>query len=184
MHKTYKKSISRRQLRSREARWGGSLRQNHEAMYKNVIQGSASGASEPSVAKPSGLGRRVNGALAWWKLVFLSGEISHSSVGPSVPRSFGGNVVGELGEVSRGHSSRMTRAGSSCRRVTRPAKVSGGLTCDEGPNRNDELESSCSPCEYSPTGEAQGGAKWVAPARGNGLRRTMPANPYYLTTVR
>ena len=178
------KSISRWQLRSREAWWGGSLRQIHEAMYKNVIQGSASGASEPSVAKPSGLRRRVNGALAWWKLVFLSGEISCFSVPPVAESAYIGNNLGELGEVSRGHSSRMTRAGSSCRRVTRPAKVSGGLTCDEGPNRNDELESSCSPCEYSPTGEAHGGAKWVARARGNGLRRTMEANPYYLTTVR
>ena len=60
------KSISRWQLRSREAWWEGSLRQNHEAMNKNVIQGLASGASEPSIAKPSGLRRRVNGALAWW----------------------------------------------------------------------------------------------------------------------
>ncbi len=115
------KSISRWQLRSREAWWGGSLRQNHEAMYKNVIQGSASGASEPSVAKPSGLRRRVNGALAWWKLMPLSGEAS----GPRVPFLTGssrvGNDYGGNRGVSRRHSSRRNRAGSSCRRVTRPA---------------------------------------------------------------
>ena len=70
------KSTSRRQLRSREALWEGSLRQIREAMYKNVIQGPASGASEPSVAKPSGLGGRVNGALAWRKWMLLSGEAS------------------------------------------------------------------------------------------------------------
>jgi len=48
----------------------------------------------------------------------------------------------------------MTRAGSSCRRVTRPAKVTGGLTYDEGPNRNDEVWSSCSQCGYAPSGVA------------------------------
>jgi hypothetical protein len=88
------KSISRWQLRSREAWWEGSLRQNHEAMNKNVIQGLASGASEPSIAKPSGLGRRVNGALAWWKLVFLSGEISLSSVLLLLSRFLAGNGSG------------------------------------------------------------------------------------------
>ena len=37
--------------------------------------------------------------------------------------------------VSRGRSSRIERAGSSRRRVTRPAKVTGGLRRGEGPNR-------------------------------------------------
>ena len=50
----------------------------------------------------------------------------------------------------------MKRAGSSCRRVTRPAKGPDGLTRGEGPNRNDESETFCSPCGYSPTGEALG----------------------------
>jgi len=85
------KSISRWQLRSREAWWEGSLRQNHEAMYKNVIKGLASGASEPSIAKPSGLRRRVNGAFAWWKLVFLSGEIFCFSVPPVAGSTCAGN---------------------------------------------------------------------------------------------
>jgi hypothetical protein len=177
------KSISRWQLRSREAWWEGSLRQNHEAMNKNVIKGLASGASEPSIAKPSGLGRRVNGALAWWKLVFLSGEISHSGVMPLGYRSFDGNVAGELGEVSRRHSSRMKRAGSSCRRVTRPAKISGGLTCDEGQNRNDKSRSFCSSCGYSPTGEAQAWREEGSLDAGRGW--LVSANRFhYPTTVR
>ena len=150
------KSTSRRQLRSREARWEGSPRQIHEAMYKNAIQGPVSGASEPSVAKPSGLRHRVNGALAWRKWMLLSGEISHSSVRLMVYRSFGGNVAGELREVSRGHSSDRKRAGSSCRRINRPVKNPDGLTWNEGPNRNDKSRSFCSSCGYSPTGEAYG----------------------------
>ena len=63
-------------------------------MYKNVIQGSASGASEPSVAKPSGLRRRVNGALAWRKWMFLSGEISCFSVPPVAGSALAGNGMG------------------------------------------------------------------------------------------
>jgi len=96
------KSISRWQLRSREAWWEGSLRQNHEAMYKNVIKGLASGASEPSIAKPSGLRRRVNGAFAWWKWVFLSGEISFSSVWSLITRSCVGNSAGEIEKSAEG----------------------------------------------------------------------------------
>jgi len=71
-------------------------------MYKNVIQGSASGASEPSVAKPSGLGRRVNDALAWWKLVFLSGEISCFSVPPVAGSAYIGNNLGEWEKSAEG----------------------------------------------------------------------------------
>ena len=96
------KSISRWQLRSREAWWEGSLRQNHEAMYKNVIKGLASGASEPSIAKPSGLRRRVNDAFAWWKLVFLSGEISLSSVSPWAGSARAGNGMGEREKSAEG----------------------------------------------------------------------------------
>ena len=58
----------------------------------------------------------------------------------------------------------MKRAGSSCRRVTRPAKGPDGLTCDESPNRNDEFEFSCSTSGYSPTGEALG---WRGESRSN-----------------
>ncbi len=71
-------------------------------MYKNVIQGSTSGASEPSVAKPSGLRRRVNGALAWWKLVFLSGEISCFSVPPVAGSAYIGNNLGEWEKSAEG----------------------------------------------------------------------------------
>ncbi len=71
-------------------------------MYKNVIQGSASGASEPSIAKPLGLGRRVNGALAWWKWVFLSGEISLSCVSPQAGSTCAGNGMGEREKSAEG----------------------------------------------------------------------------------
>jgi len=63
-------------------------------MYKNVIQGSASGASEPSIAKPSGLRRRVNDALAWRKLMFLFGEISCPSVRAMPGSTYVGNNMG------------------------------------------------------------------------------------------
>ena len=63
----------------------------------------------------------------------------------------------------------MNRAGSSCRRVTRPVKVTGSLTNDEGPNRNDETEPFCSSCGYSPTGEAQGWREEDNPASGDDL---------------
>lgn len=50
----------------------------------------------------------------------------------------------------------MKRAGSSCRRGSRPSKESGGLTWGEGPNRNDELWSFCSPCGYASPEVAHG----------------------------
>ena len=68
----------------------------------------------------------------------LPGEASSTCVaGLEAPRrrsgaSSNGRVEGR--GVSRGHSSREKRAGSSCRRESRPAKVSGGLTRGEGPN--------------------------------------------------
>ena len=107
------KSISRWQLRSREVLWEGSLRQSHEAMYKyrgfgrqrseqHVIKGLASGASEPSIAKPSGLGRRVNDAFAWWKLMFLSGEVSRFSVPPVAGSAYVGNNLGRREKSAEG----------------------------------------------------------------------------------
>ena len=82
------KSISRRQLRSREASWEGSPRQSRGAMYKKAILGLASGASGHNAAKPFGLGRRVDGTFARWKSVPLSGEASLSSDGGlNLPRS-------------------------------------------------------------------------------------------------
>jgi hypothetical protein len=70
------KSISRRQLRSREAWWEGSRRQSRGAMNNKAILGLASGASGHHAAKPFGLGRRVDDTFARWKLMFLSGEAS------------------------------------------------------------------------------------------------------------
>lgn len=70
--------------------------------------------------------------------VFLPGEASSPcGIGLNLPercrgRSSDGSI--ERRGVSRGHSSCLKRAGSSCRRVTRPAKVSGWLTGNEGPN--------------------------------------------------
>jgi hypothetical protein len=56
-------------------------------MNKKAIQGLAFGASGHNAAKPSGLGRRVDGPLARWKLVFLSGEASSpGGVGFNLPR--------------------------------------------------------------------------------------------------
>ena len=56
-------------------------------MNKKAIQGLASGASQHHMAKPSGLGRRVDGTLARRKLVLLSGEASGpGGVGFNLPR--------------------------------------------------------------------------------------------------
>ena len=115
------KSISRWQLRSREAWWEGSLRQNRGAMDKKVILGPASGASEHNVAKPSGSGCRVDDTFARWELMTLSGEASAPRVPLLTGSSRVGNDHGGNRGVSRRHSSRRKRAGSSCRRVTRPA---------------------------------------------------------------
>ena len=51
-------------------------------MNKKAIQGLASGASGHNAAKPFGLGRRVDGTLARWKLVLLSGETSPACGSP------------------------------------------------------------------------------------------------------
>ena len=81
---------------------------------------------------------QVNPEVACRNNAFLPGEASSArGVGLNLPsrrRSPFSNarIVGR--GVSRGRSSRLERAGSSCRRIFRPAKVSGGLTCDEGPN--------------------------------------------------
>ena len=65
-------------------------------MDKKAIQGLASGASGHHAAKPFGLGRRVDGTFARWKLVLLSGETSLSSVWPCASRSRAGNGIGGL----------------------------------------------------------------------------------------
>lgn len=80
----------------------------------------------------------VNSEVAHRNNVLLPGEASSTrGVGLKLPSrrrgsSSNGRIEGR--GVSRGRSSREKRAGSSCRRIIRPAKVSGWLTRDEGPN--------------------------------------------------
>ena len=95
------KSISERQLRSREASWGGSLEQTRGAMNKKVILGLASGASGHHAAKPCGLGRRVDDTLARRKWALLSGEASMVR-DPLADRSCVGNGVGTVEESAEG----------------------------------------------------------------------------------
>ena len=95
------KSISERQLQNREILWGGSLEQSREAMNKKVILGLAPGASEHNVAKPCGLGRRVDDTLARWKWMHLSGE--SSIVGEALAHCTGvGNNDGMIEQSAEG----------------------------------------------------------------------------------
>ena len=81
---------------------------------------------------------KVNPEVVYRNNMLLPGEASSPCVaGLNPPRRRSGassNGRVERRGVSRGHSSREQRAGSSCRRVSRPAKVSGWLTRGEGPN--------------------------------------------------
>ena len=87
----------------------------------------------------------VNPEVACRNNVFLPGEISLTcDAGLDVPlkrRGWSSNGSIERREVSRDHSSRLKRAGSSCRPRPRPCRgpvplsgISGWLTGDEGPN--------------------------------------------------
>lgn len=70
-------------------------------MDKNAILGLASGASWHHAAKPAGLGRRVDGAFARWKLMSLSGEAS--TVGdPLADGAIVGNGDGTVEESAEG----------------------------------------------------------------------------------
>jgi hypothetical protein len=92
------KRTSLRQGRSREGRSGGSQRQNHGAMNKNAIEGPVSGVSQHNMTKPIDSGHTVNGALAGWKLMLLSGETSPTCVrDPGARRRV---IVGVMGEGS------------------------------------------------------------------------------------
>ena len=85
-----------------------------------------------------GSAMEVNPEVACRNNAFLPGEASAASGAgldpPSRRRGPRSNarIVGR--GVSRGRSSCVKRAGSSCRRESRPAKVSGWLTRGEGPN--------------------------------------------------
>jgi hypothetical protein len=58
------------------------------------------------MAKPSGTGGRVNGAVARGQLTSLSGETWHLAADGSIRSVRGGNVGVSVPGVSRGHSSR------------------------------------------------------------------------------
>ena len=81
---------------------------------------------------------KVNPEVVYRNNAFLPGEASSTcDAGLKLPSKHRGSLSNgriERRGVSRGHSSCVSRAGSSCRRVTRPVKVSGGLTRNEGPN--------------------------------------------------
>jgi hypothetical protein len=68
-------TTSLRQGRLREAASGGSPRQTCEPTNRNAIRGQVSRAIQHPMAKPSGSGDMVNGAVVQGKLTFLSGEI-------------------------------------------------------------------------------------------------------------
>ncbi len=90
------KRTSLRQGRLREERSEGSRRQNHGAMNKNAIEGPVSGVSEHNITKPNDSGHTVNGALAGWKLMLLSGETSLTCVrDPGARRRVIAGVMGE-----------------------------------------------------------------------------------------
>ena len=91
------KRTSKRQGRSREGRSEGSRRQNHGAMNKNAIEGPVSGVSQHHITKPVDSGHTVNGALAGWKLMLLSGETSFRCVrDPGARRRA---IVGVMGPI-------------------------------------------------------------------------------------
>ena len=55
-------------------------------------------------------------------------------------------------------------------------KMTGGLTCDEGPNRNDEVWSSCSPYGYAPNGVAYEWREEDSRISGNNLMEAILEN--------
>lgn len=77
---------------------------------------------------------KVNPEVVYRNNAFLPGEASSTcDVGLNLPSRHRGSLSNGLIEgrgVSRGHSSHLIRAGSSCRRVIRPAKNPDGLTCE------------------------------------------------------
>ena len=92
------KRTSLRQGRLREGRSEGSRRQNHGAMNKNAIEGPVSGVSQHHMTKPNDSRHTVNGALAGWKLMLLSGETSLTCArDPGARRRV---IVGVMGEES------------------------------------------------------------------------------------
>ena len=104
-----------------------------ETGYKAGMAGKLAPRSEAH-----GSAMKVNPEVVCRNSAFLPGEASSPSVAgfnpPSRRRGATSNGRVEGRGVSRGHSRRGKRAGSSCRRVTRPAKDSGCLARDEGLN--------------------------------------------------
>ena len=101
--------VSRRQLRRREAGWGGSPRRNPERTNRNRIGGRCDGVSQQWMARPDSRSdiAWVNPAAPGGKIRVLPREISRG-LGTS-PSRMVATPCDALGEVSRGHSSRPVR---------------------------------------------------------------------------
>jgi hypothetical protein len=98
--------VSRRQLRRREAGWGGSPRRNPARTNRNRIEGRCGGVSPLPMATPDSRSEiaLVNPAATGGKISVLPREIS-MPLG-AIPSSDPATGSKERGEVSRGHSSR------------------------------------------------------------------------------
>ena len=98
--------VSRRQLRRREAGWGGSRRRNPERTHRNRIAGRCDGVSQQWMVMPD---RRsevalVDPAAPGGKISVLPREISRGL--GAIPSRMAATPCDAPGEVSRGHSSR------------------------------------------------------------------------------
>lgn len=102
------------------ARLGGKEAgvQSHRSMDKNRIGGLAGGVSGHKTTKPSGLSRKVNAAIVWRRFTFLSGEICLNGRPVKAGCASIGNGRCDQAEVSRHHSRRRMRSGSSRPRET------------------------------------------------------------------
>ncbi len=101
--------VSPRQLRRREAGWGGSRRQNPERTNRNRISGRCDGVSPHGRVRPDSRSdiALVNPAAPGGKIRVLPREVS-SGLG-AIPSRSAATATDARGEVSRGHSSRPRR---------------------------------------------------------------------------
>jgi hypothetical protein len=130
---------------------------------------------------------KVNPVAVYRNNAFLPGEASSTcDVGLKLPSRHRGSLsYGRIEGrgVSQGHSSHLIRAGSSCRRITRPVFRACDKTRHEVKRNNDKSRSFCSSCGYSPTGEAQAWREEGSLDAGRGW--FVSANRFhYPTTVR
>lgn len=112
------------------ARLGGKEAgvQNHRSMNKNRIGGLAGGVSGHKTTKSFGLARKVNAAIVWRRFTFLSGEICQTGHVAKAVCASNGNGGCDQAEVSRDHSKRRMRSGSSRSWETSYEKIVDGLT--------------------------------------------------------